>query len=294
MRIGRWPWVLFVILAVPLAVAGDPKGVVSVALPLAIIADVYVCVKRYGARVTSVYAASNALVVVAIVRSLISSAEPFVSRFDRTAVALLISSRTLAWLCTMFVITRSPHASVIRTYGYCTLMYTAQLLAIMHVRELATLLSTYTLAETTRAPCLLPNSSRITGFLFADSPFVSTCPTRVWEHIRINSLFASQLYVLYTLTTDLNYHHLTGTAAYVVGTLALIECTALGIAVGVQFDIIDSCYQLSWGVGLLLLSSAVAYTVRRLYTKRSKDAVAFSFDQANVRQHWHLATKLKL
>ena len=283
MRIGRWPLVLFTAIAVPLSVYGDPEGVVGVAVPLAIMVDMYICATRYPMRVACVYVVSNALVVIALVRSLTSEIDPFVRRFDETTVALLVSSRALAYVCTVYWITRSNHATVVRTYAYCTLMLIVQLLGIMHVRELAKLLATYTLDDTTRAKCVIPDSDAVTGFLFADSPFVSTCPTRVWEHIRVNSLFASQLYVLYTLTTDLGYNapRRPGSAGYAVGMLALLECTALAIAVGVQFDIIAGCHLVSWGVGALLLSAAVAYTVRRLYTPPDQVDARFSLPPCN-------------
>jgi hypothetical protein len=292
MRIGRWPLVVFTAIAVPLAVYGEPEGVVGVALPLAIVVDMYICATRYPVRVAGVYVVSNALVVIALVRSLTSDIDPFVRRFDETALALLVSSRTLAYVCTVYRIAQSTHATVVRTYAYCTMMLIVQLLGILHVRELAKLLATFTLDDTTRAACVIPDGDGAAGFLFADSPFVSTCPTRVWEHIRVNSLFASQLYVLYTLTTDLGYnaHRRHPSSGYAIGMLALLECTTLAIAVGVQFDIIAGCHQVSWGVGSLLVSAAVAYAVRRLYTTPDQVSASYSLPPCNQVRH----VKLKL
>lgn len=269
MRIGRWPLVLFVAVAVPLSVSGDLDGIVGVALLLAIVADTYISVSYYPPGVAGVYFVSNGLLGIAAVRCLVGSLDPFVRRFDDTGVALVLGSRTLAFMCTFYWLSSSTHATVVRTYAYCTLMYVAQILAILQLRQLVALLATWaTVEETTRAPCVVHDSPGATGYLFAQSPFVATCPTRVWEHIRINSLFVSQVYVLYTLTTDMAYDA-AGSSAYAVGMLAALECIALSIAVGVQFDVIAGCHTVSWGVGALLLVTAVAHAVRRMYSYRT-------------------------
>jgi len=248
----------------------DLEGIVQIALPLAIAANTLSLFKQdYPYPVIGVYVVSNILIVCAVVRALYDvDVTPFIRRADDANLALVISSRTLVFVCTTYMISTSRHLTVVRTYAYCTLMYIAQLLAIMHVRELVSLLGTYSVDETTRVKCVVPESSP-TGFIFDDTPFVDTCPTRVWEHARINILFASQLYVLYTLTTDIDYDLAIErggrNAAYAIGILAVIECTAVGVATCAQFDVIAGCHQLSWGVGGMLLTAAVAYGVRRLY-----------------------------
>ena len=259
---------LFAVIAVPLAIAGDLEGIVHSALPLALAADTLISVLTRPGPVAGLLVGCNLLVAIAAIRCAQDvDTEPYVRRVDSAVVALLMSSRTLVFMCTLYLLSLSRHANVVRTYAYSTSMYVVQMLGLVHVRELALLLDTYTVDATTRTPCVLPVSNS-TGFLFADSPFVATCPTRVWEHVRINVLFAAQLYVLYTLTTDM-YYDTAGTGhpgmAYAVGVLAVIECTAVSAAAATQFDLIAGCHELSTSVGVLLLVAVLSHVVRRLY-----------------------------
>jgi len=264
---------LFAIVAVPLAIGSDLEGIVHIAVPVALVADTLISLRTRSGPVAGVFVGCNLLVVIAAVRVIRDEVVPYIRRVDGTVIALLLSSRTLAFIVTLYLISLSRHATVVRTYAYCTFMYIVQILGIMHVRELVSLLDTYTVDETTRTLCVVPDTNS-TGILFADSPFVATCPTRVWEHIRINVLFASQLYVLYTLTTDLHYDITTDrehrSMAYAISFLAVIECTAVCAAAAIQFDIIAGCHELSWGIGALVLLAALSYMVRRLYCGNSQ------------------------
>jgi len=274
MRLGRWPWVLFAVIAVPLATRNDLEGILYVAVPLAIVTDSMLAVHRHSRAVACTYIVSNAVAMAAVVQLAANDdVSPLIRGVDGTTVALLISSRTLAFLCTFYVISRSHHSTAVRTFAYCTFMYVVQVLAVLHLRELTRVLDLYSVDETTRVPCVEPTTNS-SGFIFPEQPYFKTCPTRVWEHARVNLLFASQLYVLYTLTTDLNYDFEITTSeagrsdVYVLGGLAVLETFALCVAVSMQFDVIAGCNTLSWDVGFLLIVSALTHAVRRLACMR--------------------------
>ena len=261
---------LFAVIAIPLATRSDLEGILYVAVPLAIVADSLLAVYHHSRGVACMFIVSNAVAMAAVTRlTTYNVASPLIRGVDSTTVALLIFSRTLAFLCTFYVISKSRDATVVRTYAYSAFMFMVQLLALLHLYELAALLDRYTIDETTRVPCVAP-ATNSTGFIFPEAPYFKTCPTSVWEHVRVNMLFASQLYVLYTLTTDLQYdlgcaaHGDTRSGTYVLGGLAVLETVTLCTAVVIQFDVIDGCSTLSWGVGGLLLASALTHTVRRL------------------------------
>jgi len=270
MRLERWAWVLFAIVAIPLAVNSDMTGIVHVALPLALIADTILVLWRHTPLAAAAGAVSNALAAAALVLCLTGDKlEPFVRRVDGTTVALLISSRGLNLAATLYRISHSPEATVIRTYAYTLLMFIVQLLVIVHLHELSKLLDRYkTVWATTREVCHLPSNSTSKGFIFSESPFVSTCPTRLWKHVRMNLLFSSQLYVLYTITTDLWADQDKHYSIYMMGGLATLECVAISAAVGLQFDVIEGCETLELGVAVLLLVAVMAYVVRQLVHRR--------------------------
>jgi len=279
MRLGRWPWVLFAVIAVPLAARNDLEGILYAAVPLAIVVDSVLAVCCRSRTVACLFIVSNAIAGAAVVRLAVDEdVSPLIRGVDGTTVALLISSRTLAFLCTLRVISKSRHATVVRTYAYSTLMYIIQVLMVLHLRELVRMLDTYSIDETTRIPCVAP-STNTSGFIFPEDPDYRTCPTRVWEHARVNLIFASQVYVLYTLSTDLEYDLEDAASGdgrsgvYVLGGLAILEATALCAAVAIQFDVIAGCSTLSWGVGILLIVSALTHAVRRLAHTRGTAAM---------------------
>jgi hypothetical protein len=270
MRLGRWPWALFAVVSVPLAAKSDIEGILYVALPLAALADVSVPYRCRTRRVLAAFILANALGVIAAIRPMIQAGRSHIIAFaDDTFLGFVLTSRTLSFITTMLLVSRSSDATVIRTYVYVVLMFVAQVLAVLQLEELGGLVRVYgSVDATTRAPCA-GNSTSVAGYVFPDKPFTASCPTQYWEEVRTNFLFASQLYALYTLTTDLPYdfsHDNTEYArsrVYVLGSLAVVECIAACAAVAVQFDTIAGCAQLSWGVGALVLVAVVGHVLRR-------------------------------
>ena len=271
MRLGRWPWALFAVISVPLAANSDVEGILYVAVPLAAVADGLASCRSRSRRVFAVFILANAMAVLVAIRPMLLASRPHIVAFaDNTFLSVFITSRTLSFVTTMLLVSRSSDATVIRTYVYIVLMFGVQVLAALQLEELRTLVSVYhSVDATTRAPCV-NNTSSATGYIFPDQPFSVSCPTQYWEEVRTNFLFASQLYALYTLTTDLPYDFLhTNTEygrsrVYVLGSLAVIECIAVCAAVAVQFDALEGCAQISWGVGALVLIAVVVHVLRRV------------------------------
>lgn len=219
----------------------------------------------------------NLLAVCACIRTLHwNTAESnLVARFDSVTLALVVLCRVFGCLYALSraVASNAFRHTVVRTITYILIMLVVQLLAAIHVQELSKLLNgthatanatiTYSsLYETTRADCIASNSnSTEKGFIFSESPFTPTCPTRLWKHIRNNILFASQVYVLYTITTDIAIRS-QGTHAVLRIVLAAIECTALSAAAALQFDVIAGCEALDLSVAVPLFVALVAYLVR--------------------------------
>jgi hypothetical protein len=262
--------VLFVVISVPLAAKSDIEGILYVALPLAALADMLVSYYSRTPRVSALFILANLMGVIAAIRPMLLGSRSHIIAFaDDTFLSLLLTSRSLSFGTTMLLVSRSSNATVIRTYMYTVLMFVAQVLAVLQLEELAGLVHVYdSVGATTRAPCA-GNSTSVAGYVFPDKPFTASCPTQYWEEVRTNFLFASQLYVLYTLTTDLPYDFSNDNTesarwrVYVLGSLAVIECVALSTAVAVQFDAIPGCDQLSWGVGAMLLVAALIHVLRR-------------------------------
>ncbi len=271
MRLSRWPCALFTVITVPLAVNGDIEGILYVAVPIAVLADIKMSFSSRSRHVQTAYLLANGLALLVAIRPLLLATRSHILLFaDDTFLYVSIASRTLSFVTTMLLVSKSSDATVIRTYIYVILMFITQVMAVLQLGELSDLVRVYNSVDaTTRALCV-EDSSSVTGFIFPDKPFSTTCPTRYWEEVRTNFLFVSQLYALYTLTTDLPYDFLhTNTEygrsrVYVLGSLAVIECTAVCVAVAVQFDTIEGCAQLSWGVGTLVLVAAVVHVLRRV------------------------------
>lgn len=271
MRIYRWPWVVFALIALPFAMENDVEGIARAAISTAIAADLVLVLylDRGWLRVLNV--ASIALTCTALALCLSNydsdnKTKSVISYVDNTTVALLVASRVVSVSTRLYKVSESRAPTVIRVFAYTLTMGMVQILAIVHLHELAKLLHVpYTMHETTTKPCVVSNSTNTTGgYIFNESPFVPTCPTRVWEHIRMNALFASQIYVMYTITTDiwdhtdLSEHR----SIYIISSLALLECVTLSAAVSIQFDTIAGAELLTWAVTVPALIAIVTYIVR--------------------------------
>ena len=198
--------------------------------------------------------------------------QSIVANYDDVVFAAVIVSRVFALFYALSRIggQKIKHYTVVRTIFYVLLMLVVQVMAAIHASELAKLIRpggnhTYaSLHSTTTKKCELPAVNATNkGFLFSNSPFVASCPTRVWQHIRDNLLFASQVYVLYTITTDVGMSNDKSIYKVLRTVLAVIECVSLSAAAAIQFDTIEGSETLRVSVAVPIIIATVAYSVRQ-------------------------------
>ena len=275
MHHGRWPWAIFLI-GMPFLMANDSVEDGGIALVLICILLSWVehllehlpykvnpglsrklCV-QYAVDVTAGVLAAYATIATNFELDKVEE-EHTIALF--IAVTLLAASR-------LYTLSHEHSSTVFRAFAYVVGMGISGVLAVLHLQELVYLTSDtdgpqYSVANTTTMKCIQPkNHSK--GFLFDATGYSDTCPTRVWEHVRLNVLFACQLYVLITLTTGLQQDKAgaASTDSYWCGVLAILECIALSIAAAIQFDVIADCNQVGYGVASLVCVSQTLYIIR--------------------------------
>jgi len=259
MQHGHWPWVIFIVVATPLAVYGELDGIVSWLVPISIVTGRGLAI--YGStdwrtQVIGIVAAYLAIHAT-------SRWSGSLQDVDTTTIALLLASCCMYLLDAFTALWKWREATVLRAYAYTIGMFISSILSTLHVRQLSHLAALMPISNTTTTPCTL-SADHSSGFLFAAKDYVDTCPTAVWDDVRLNALFATQIYVLYTLTTGLKRDYDECTPyGYIPGTLSVVECMSLSAAAAVQFDLIPGCNVLNWGVAVLLLVSQAMYILRR-------------------------------
>ena len=133
------------------------------------------------------------------------------------------------------------------------------------VTELSSVLQTMTLEQTTRSVNATTCGESTEGIIFDVNTNYSKCPDKLWQLLRINLLFGTQLYTLYILSTavhiNLKEEH---EHPFVVGTAAVTECVALTAAIAGQFDVIHNCHIITWTTFSLILISLISKKVRVL------------------------------
>lgn len=155
---------------------------------------------------------------------------------------------------------RDKDAHAVRTLVYTATTAIAAAVGMLYARELVRLMeedSTLTLHLTTvRRNCTDVTAS---GFLFDDTPFSPQCPTRLWEHIRINLMLGVQLYVTYTLTTSMQDSIKVSNNKYTVGVLSVTECLLWTLASALQFDTIEDCHELTTSTVVCLTLASICH-----------------------------------
>ena len=272
MYIRRWPWIAFALLAFVSACVdtNTAEGVIIYpAVIFAAIIDIGTLLYWQRGMARIAYAAAWGFSIAAYVISLtragsgVTRLDDVVSEVNDVVLGLLVAGRFFAVAGKLAVAVNAQSPKIVRVIAYTLGIFIVQVLAAIHLRELSKLLEHYgSMQETTTAPCILSNSTNSTdGFIFATSPFEVTCPTRVWKHIRINLLFASQIYALYTITTDV-WKDAESKTLFQEAMLALVECLALSAAISIQFDTLPGAQRLSVGSCILAYVAIVAYTGR--------------------------------
>ena len=132
--------------------------------------------------------------------------------------------------------------------------------------ELSEVLKTKSLLETTLIKTQNCTATEVytDAIIFNTNTNYENCPSEIWMLIRINFIFATQAYILYTLTTAIyTDFKMNPSSPFVIGLAALVECvTALAAVVG-QFDIIYNCYNITTSTCVLLNIALVSYLVRK-------------------------------
>ena len=244
---GHWPWILFFVVSVPFAVYGELDGIVYWVVPAAVVLDLSL--------VEGLPHPRHSYQIIAACLTIYATTEwpGNVADVPSSTITVLLVAVSMYFVNALIVLWSWRVATVLRAYVYTIGMFVSRLLAILHLRQLKHLAGIMSIAETTTRPCVLPGN-HTDGYLFAAKGYHDTCPTAVWDDVRLNSIFATQLYVLYTLTTGLRRDYIACKPyGYIPGVLAVIECVMLSAAASVQFDLIPDCHTLQWGVGILLL-----------------------------------------
>jgi len=179
-------------------------------------------------------------------------------------------------------------ANAFRTVTYLSLMFLCLAVAIWLGWKLSSILETYSLGASTLvdARCDQP-SNTTSGIIFPQTVDYKECPHKLWEHIRLNVLFVTQVYTLFTLTTTLRDSMRSvgdGAPAVVRGTTGVVhggghmalafatvaECFLLSAAAVVQFDVIEDCYKVTTPVVALMCLAVGCLMYRVYYAPRTR------------------------
>lgn len=275
-------------IATPLAVYDDLEGIILIAGTIAGSFDLALTFYRFRglSRIFLVLCGVGLLLAIRIFEQ-DSDTYPSVARVNQDIAGIVIALSVLRFGFAAYCTARQRQSTVIRSYAYLLFTCIAQVLGVIQVQEIARLVApplNYTLANTTGMTCVV-NTTSVSAILFEDNLYTDTCPTRVWEHLRMNALFMSQLYVCYVLSTELQHdvendrkRDVVRGESYTLGTLALLECTMIGIAAAIQFDRIEESHMMSEGVGILIAIAILLHIVRRvaveLYRSSSHDTLS--------------------
>ena len=271
---GRWSYILFAMIATPLAVYDDLEGIILIAGTIAGIFDLVLTFYHFRglSRIFLTLCGVGLLLAIRIFEQ-DSDTYPSVARVNQDIAGIVIALSVLRFGFAAYCTARQRQSTVIRTYVYLLFTCMAQVLGVIQVQEIARLVVpplNCTLANTTGMTCVA-NTTSVSAILFEDNMYTDTCPTRVWEHIRMNALFMSQLYVCYVLSTELQHdvendrkHDVVRGQGYTLGTLALLECTAVVIAAAIQFDRIEESHMMSQGVAIVIALAILLHVVRRV------------------------------
>lgn len=129
-----------------------------------------------------------------------------------------------------------------------------------------------TLANSTHQSNTTLCGEKTEGIIFNVNTNYSMCPDRLWKIMRINLLFATQVYTLYMLTTatHVNLVHNEDSTdksrPFIIGLAAIVECVALTAAVATHFDVIRDCHIVTHNDMALILLSLLAHKGRVVYT----------------------------
>jgi len=82
------------------------------------------------------------------------------------------------------------------------------------------------------------------GIILDDAMDYAKCPRELWKQIRLDVLLATQVFMIYTLTTRMRHENRQDHNAFLIA-CAVIECIAFSAAAVVQFDNIDEVYTLN-------------------------------------------------
>lgn len=140
------------------------------------------------------------------------------------------------------------------------------------IAELSIVLEEITIEQSTQYRNVTSCGESTEGIIFKVNTNYSKCPNKLWELLRINLLFGTQLYTLYTLSTavHINLKKNNHSHPFLVGVAAVTECVALTAAIAGQFDVIHNCHIVTWTTFALIMVSIFARKVRLLTSEESK------------------------
>jgi len=251
---------LFSLIAPPVLFAlEDGNAVIIVALACAVIS----IVRQQSATI------EQALSAAGLACMLILDRNPWYMAITWLPVVLLCT----AALATVYTeVHRKNDKHAVRTLAYVLAMAACTVVGLLYARKLVQLFeddSTLTPALSTTRNCTdAPDGD---GILFEEESF-ATCPTRIWEYLRINTILLTQVYVLYTLTTAMRHerapsvHTVPRAMAF-----AVIECLLWSAAAVGQFDKIAKCYMMTTTTLVLLAAAAVLRTARYISHESGAD-----------------------
>lgn len=280
MHILRWPWIASAFIGLGLINSNLALSKIAICtLSVAALIDFFYIVERFrrskSRKVTALFLCNLILNCIAAGLCLRWSNEHPLKRFDSQIVIILLVGRAFSFVGQILVAVRIRTHLIIRALAYFVGMLIVQILSIVHLNELKKLLNVYSsMYETTHTKCELPDPATETGgFIFSESPFVSTCPTRLWEQIRYNLLFASQIFVLYSITTSIWECN---DDKFVVNSVAVVvECLLLSASVSMQFDKIPGSEELSFSSLVLLYIALAIYIARHMKFTERNDSNTF-------------------
>ena len=199
----------------------------------------------------------TALVVASLSVVMLQDYSPWYRAFDDTALILLVGGLIGYVVAEASRTKKDEVAYAVRDMMYVFVAAATTISLAVHLRALTSLYddpvaqgsfhnSTSFLRWTTTTNASYNCSGTGTSgrIILDDAMDYAKCPRELWKQIRLDVLLATQVFMIYTLTTRMRHENRQDHNALLIA-CAVIECIAFSAAAVVQFDNIDEVYTLN-------------------------------------------------
>lgn len=199
----------------------------------------------------------TALVIASLSVVVFQDNSPWYRAFDDTALIFLVCGLIGYVVAEASRAKKDEVAYAVRDMMYVIVAAASTIALAVHLRALTSLYddpaaqgSFHNSASFLRWTTTMNTSYNCSGtgtsgrIILDDAMDYAKCPRELWKQIRLDVLLATQVFMIYTLTTRMRHENRQDHNALLIA-CAVIECIAFSAAAVVQFDNIDEVYTLN-------------------------------------------------